>query len=228
MRKIMTIALMATIGGFSACSEMNRDVQDQEDINAIASADTAVMYGDEYARMTAEGVEIRDMEAGRWAPVDRTAPVREDATLRGTGVEARGTDDYTIYSMDESILFELDKSELKSGAEDKLERVAESIRNMGPEAQLYVIGHTDSTAGRAYNKQLGEDRARTVKEWLENTEDFDPARMTVESRGQTNPVASNETPEGRQKNRRVEIIVVKNQADAQGQMQGQGTQQQRQ
>jgi OOP family OmpA-OmpF porin len=71
-----------------------------------------------------------------------------------------------------------------------------------------VEGHTDSVASESYNQGLSERRARSVADWLaENGVDGD--RLTTRGWGETRPVAENDTPEGRQQNRRVELIIEK-------------------
>ncbi|QCR23924.1 OmpA family protein [Pontibacter sp. SGAir0037] len=209
MKKLSSLTLIASIGLLYACNSPEGGVE--RDSLADATADTAVMYGDESGRIEAEGVEVKKVDESFWSNIDRNAPVKNDQRLQGTGVEARGTDEYTIYSMDENILFDVDKATLRSGAEDKLSSISASIQDMGNAGQIRVYGHTDSTASKSYNKQLAEDRAKTVKDWLNNKGDIDKSRISVEAVGESNPVATNATPEGRQKNRRVEIVVVNGQ-----------------
>ncbi len=208
MKKLTTYTLIASAAlfSFSACNSPSGGVD--KDSLTDATADTAVMYGDEKGRVTADGIEVKTMDEGFWAGLDRNAPIKNDARLTGSGVEARGTDEYTIYSMDEAILFDVDKAELRAGAEEKLKSVAASIKEIQSSGQIKIYGHTDSTASKNYNKQLAEDRAKAVKKWLEDNGDIDAARIDTEAVGQEDPVATNATAEGRQKNRRVEIVVV--------------------
>lgn len=206
MKKLFTLTMVATIGLLSACN--NPDGGVERDSLEDATADTAVMYNDERSRVTADGVEIKRMDDNAWSNIDRNAPVRNDQRLTGTGVEARGTDEYTIYSADENILFDVDKATLRDGAEDKLRSISESINDMDSQGEIRIFGHTDSTASAAYNKQLAEQRATTVRDWLQQNGNIDGARLSTEAVGQADPVASNQTAQGRQQNRRVEIVVV--------------------
>nr|HMS45191.1 OmpA family protein [Alphaproteobacteria bacterium] len=79
---------------------------------------------------------------------------------------------------------------------------------------IRVEGHTDSVGSADYNQRLSEQRAETVKNWLENNLDIEPTITTV-GHGPRKPVAPNtmpngaDNPEGRQKNRRVEIFIPK-------------------
>ena len=103
------------------------------------------------------------------------------------------------------ILFDVDKATLRGGAEQNVRRIA-AILNQYPEHQIAVEGHTDATGGDAYNQRLSEDRAAAVRLSLV-AGGIDPARITSRGYGKAQPVATNDTPEGRQQNRRVEVIV---------------------
>ena len=104
------------------------------------------------------------------------------------------------------ILFDVDKATLRGGAEQNVRRIA-TILNQYPEHQIAVEGHTDATGGDAYNQKLSEDRAAAVRLSLV-AGGIDPARITSRGYGKAQPVATNDTPEGRQQNRRVEVIVL--------------------
>jgi outer membrane protein OmpA-like peptidoglycan-associated protein len=108
------------------------------------------------------------------------------------------------------VLFDFDKAELRPEATEALQRVAEIIRQRRP-ARVRILGHTDSMGSDAYNQTLSERRARSVEQWLSaNAQGLPP--LTSEGRGEREPVAPNETggrddPEGRQRNRRVEVLL---------------------
>jgi outer membrane protein OmpA-like peptidoglycan-associated protein len=72
---------------------------------------------------------------------------------------------------------------------------------------LLVAGHTDSTGSEAYNYELGQQRAATVARYLITHKGIDPLQVTTMSYGKSMPIANNATREGRNKNRRVEILV---------------------
>jgi outer membrane protein OmpA-like peptidoglycan-associated protein len=82
----------------------------------------------------------------------------------------------------------------------------------GPqERQVMVVGHTDHTGSEEANYRLGQRRAAAVAQYLLGTHRFDPVRVRATSAGDTQPVADNATAEGRQQNRRVEILVYRDQ-----------------
>jgi len=206
---ITTLVLAA--GLMVGCSETNKEVNDAGDVRDIAAADTAVMYEDvgQEGRLEADGVEINTLGEGFWANVDFDAPVIDNPQLRDSGVEMRGgTSGYNIYSMDERVLFDVDKAQLRQGAEDKLQSIVNSIREVSNQGPIRIFGYTDSTASKAYNKQLAADRADTVKAWLQNNGGIDASRLSIQAVGEANPRATNETARGRQLNRRVAVVVA--------------------
>jgi outer membrane protein OmpA-like peptidoglycan-associated protein len=82
------------------------------------------------------------------------------------------------------------------------------------ERQVVVVGHTDRTGSEEANYRLGQQRAAAVAHYLLDEHRFDPVRVRVTSAGDTRPVADNATAEGRQQNRRVEILVYHDQAQS--------------
>ena len=114
--------------------------------------------------------------------------------------EARGT----IVSLAD-ILFDFNKATLKRDVEFSLVRIA-TILNQFPEMKIRVEGHTDNVGRPDYNQELSQRRAQAVHDFLVE-QGVAAERMTVEGFGMTRPVADNETPEGRQKNRRVDLVI---------------------
>jgi len=108
------------------------------------------------------------------------------------------------------VLFDFDRAELRPEAAEALQRVAEIIRQRSPRA-VRIVGHTDSVGGEGYNQALSERRAASVRRWLsEHAAGLPPVR--AEGRGEAEPVAPNvlegrDNPEGRQQNRRVEVLL---------------------
>ena len=109
-----------------------------------------------------------------------------------------------LITLDSGILFDVDKYDLRPEAEEVLKNLAIVLK----EADIKVFevdGHTDSDAGDKHNQVLSENRANAVKNFL--TSQGITAEITIKGYGKTRPIASNDTPEGKQKNRRVEIVI---------------------
>jgi outer membrane protein OmpA-like peptidoglycan-associated protein len=106
------------------------------------------------------------------------------------------------------VLFDFDKSELRPDAVDALTRLATLVGGYAGSTAT-IEGHTDSVGNNAYNQALSERRAASVKRWLTERGGIAPERITTRGWGRTHPVASNATAEGRQRNRRVEVVIQK-------------------
>jgi OOP family OmpA-OmpF porin len=104
------------------------------------------------------------------------------------------------------VLFDFDKAVLKPEGRSKLDDLAGKIKGINLEVVI-AIGHTDSIGSDAYNQKLSVRRAESVKAYLVS-KGVEPNRIYTEGKGEKQPVASNKTKEGRQKNRRVEIEVI--------------------
>jgi outer membrane protein OmpA-like peptidoglycan-associated protein len=106
------------------------------------------------------------------------------------------------------ILFDFDKSVIRSDARDSLSKVAVVIR-AHPGKIILVEGHTDSKGSEDYNKKLSLQRAESVKRWLQENGNIRDTVFQIKGWGEIKPKATNETEQGRQKNRRVEVTVIK-------------------
>jgi len=103
------------------------------------------------------------------------------------------------------VLFDFDSYRLKREAEKSLERVASILREKYGDREVVVEGHTDSVGNVEYNKSLSEQRAKSVAKYLKDRGGHD--KLSYKGHGEREPIADNSTSEGRQKNRRVEIII---------------------
>ncbi|WP_321400903.1 OmpA family protein [Maridesulfovibrio sp.] len=83
----------------------------------------------------------------------------------------------------------------------------------GSTMQVRLVGHTDSAGKSEYNRSLSLKRAEAVKNYLAVHFNIDPARIEVQGMGEDQPIASNETAQGRARNRRVEVINISKKAD---------------
>lgn len=106
------------------------------------------------------------------------------------------------------VLFAFDSADLNPDADTKLTQVAATIRQRGATGGIQIIGHTDDEGTDAYNDDLSRRRASAVAEVLRPALEGVPATFTVEGRGESEPVADNDSEEGRQANRRVSITYT--------------------
>ena len=122
---------------------------------------------------------------------------RQAAELRGSlssNISVTNTGDYLIVNMPQDLLFATDSATVRSGLLKY------------PNSRIEVIGHTDNTGSAAYNQDLSQRRAVAVASVLRES-GVPGGRVAAYGRGEDQPIASNLTPDGRAKNRRVEIII---------------------
>jgi OOP family OmpA-OmpF porin len=135
-------------------------------------------------------------------------------TPRGTEVDAKGCPKPApLFELDEKgqakplilegVNFEYDSARLTPDSREVLDRVAESLKAW-PDVRVEVGGHTDWDGSNAYNQSLSQRRADSVRAYLIDA-GVAASRMTTRGYGEESPIATNETPEGRARNRRVEL-----------------------
>ncbi|MFD2514083.1 OmpA family protein [Pontibacter locisalis] len=205
MKKNLTLMVLATAGLLISCNEVKEDnVDSAAEVREIASEDTAVMY-DEDAMMggalEADEEEFKEVNFG--------APVVQEPELEKEGIETRGDANFNMYIMDDLILFDTDKAEIRPSGEQKLQQMAKAIKeDFSDTTKIRVFGHADYRASIPYNRELSEARAKSVKEWLTTKGGIDGSRISIEPIGENPPVATNETARGRQLNRNAMVVVV--------------------
>ncbi|MFW6093419.1 MAG: OmpA family protein [Pseudomonadota bacterium] len=119
----------------------------------------------------------------------------------------------TVFTLSD-VVFDFDSAELNEGGRRTLARIADTLSEY-PEGRILVEGYTDSVGDDEYNQSLSERRARSVRDAFID-QGIDPQRIRAEGHGESYPVASNDTAEGRQLNRRVEIVVASGGEEPQG------------
>jgi len=171
--------------------------------------------------ISAKSRPVETAEVAAPAPAPAPAPVKVDLDSDGDGVldskdlcpdtppgvrvDADGCE--IIFTV-EGVNFDTNKSTLKPAALEKL-GVAASLLNSSPGKNFQIVGHTDSVGADDYNEALGHRRAVSVLNFLTKN-GVAQSRLSTESFGETRPVASNDTEEGRAQNRRVEIVAAPN------------------
>ncbi|WP_136162210.1 OmpA family protein [Sphingomonas flavalba] len=134
---------------------------------------------------------------------------RQERELRartaGTDVEVRRDGDSLVLDMPSNVTFATDQSAIEPRFRATLDQVADTLARYDS-TLVDVYGHTDSQGSDAYNQALSERRARAVADYL-GMRGVNPARIGTRGFGESQPIASNDTAEGRAANRRVEIRV---------------------
>ena len=138
-----------------------------------------------------------------WTPA--TAAKGCDGALVAAAPAASGVSQSKI-TLQADTLYDFNKSDLKPEGKATLDKIAADLNKIKLEV-IIAVGNTDSVGTDAYNMALGQRRAQSVKTYLV-AKGIDASRIYTESKGKSNPVASNATEEGRAKNRRTDIEVV--------------------
>ena len=105
-------------------------------------------------------------------------------------------------------MFDVNKATLRDASKAELAKLAQ-ILNKYPDTNILVEGHTDNTGSEEYNLELSRQRAQSVENYLAGL-NVNPTRFTIMGYGESQPIATNETAEGRQQNRRVDLAIMAN------------------
>ncbi len=174
-------------------AESARAVAESQQRTALAEA--------ERSRQAAEQAERFRQQAEAEKAELRSRLLNQLSSILQTRDSVRGL----IVNMSD-VLFDSGSYTLKPGAREKLAKIS-GIVLAYPGLNLQIEGHTDNVGGEDFNQQLSERRAASVRDFLVQ-QGVTAASITARGLGKTQPVASNESAEGRQQNRRVELVVT--------------------
>ena len=199
----LTLVTVGLIG--TGCASLSNTEQGAA-IGAGAGGAAGAAIG-KAAGGTAEGAIIGAVVGGTAGAIigqrmDRKAE-ELDSELDNADVERVG--EGIKVTFDNAILFDFDSAALRATARTNLDELAASMDDFEG-AELLIVGHTDSRGPEDYNQRLSERRADSAAEYL-MAQGIGADRIATEGMGESEPVASNETEEGRQQNRRVEVAI---------------------
>jgi outer membrane protein OmpA-like peptidoglycan-associated protein len=135
---------------------------------------------------------------------NQEAKLRQRLARSGVSVTRQG--DNIILNMPSNITFDTDRAEIKPQFYDTLNSVA-IVLNEFDRTRVQVYGHTDSDGSENYNYDLSQRRAASVAQYLQSQQ-VNPGRLGVQGIGESRPIASNASADGKAQNRRVEIIIT--------------------
>jgi outer membrane protein OmpA-like peptidoglycan-associated protein len=190
----------------AALAEANRlkAANDAQNLAAKAEADRLKTVND--AKLSAAQAELdRAAKASAQAEAEKTALRAQLLAQFSAILQTRDTARGLVVNMSD-VLFDSGKFSLRPEAREKLARVA-GIVSSHPALHLEVEGHTDNVGTDAYNQDLSEHRGSAVRDYLTQQGQMPQTAVTTKGFGKTQPVASNDTPSGRQQNRRVELVI---------------------
>ncbi|UVW30130.1 OmpA family protein [Massilia sp. H6] len=176
-------------------------------LGAILGATTSGGGGGRATRGAVIGGALGAVAGNIWSNrMEAQKQAMEQAT-RGTGVQVSQTSDNRLkLEIPSDVSFDTGRSDIKSNFQPVLQRFATTL-NENPSTTVTIIGHTDSTGSPDINQPLSVDRAARTRDYLANR-GVNPNRITIEGRGEREPIASNNDASSRARNRRVEIYVA--------------------
>jgi outer membrane protein OmpA-like peptidoglycan-associated protein len=175
-------------------SEVEKSIQDLE--NSIEDNQTRIATSEQVIR-DHDG-RIVEVSEGTKAALARIEEV-EDVAM--------GKLLYQVVLNNDAVKFEFDESKLTPQGEQAIDGLIQRLIDEDRNVFIEIQGHTDSTGAEEYNYELGLKRAESVRRYL-STKGIPLHRMSVISYGETQPVAENNTREGRRANRRVVLLVL--------------------
>ena len=204
-------ALVATTACVTNPETGEREFQTRTAIGAGVGAVAGYFLGDlvggrrdRTERIVGAGIgTIAGAAAGQY--MDRQERELREQTA-GTGVEVVRQGDEIILNMPSAITFAFDRYDIQPQFQTTLNEVAQTL-SAYPSTYIDVYGHTDSVGTDAYNMTLSQNRAQSVANYL-SSRNVAAARIATQGFGESQPIASNETEQGRAANRRVEIRIV--------------------
>ncbi len=209
MKRAVSLILIAFLtAGFLGCASWTKS-QKGAAIGTTAGAIIGGVIGDQ-AGNTARGAILGAVVGGIAGGIignymDKQAAEME-RDLEGAKIERIG--EGIKVTFDSGILFDVDSASLRPEARENLENLAK-ILNKYDDTEILIEGHTDSTGPEDYNQGLSERRGSSVSSYLAGL-GVRKVRLSTAGYGEMQPIALNDTPEGRQANRRVEVAIWAN------------------
>ncbi|MCK4511951.1 OmpA family protein [bacterium] len=209
MRRIVAFVLIGALAvGLLGCASMSRS-----DMGLLIGAGTGAVVGGaigDASGNTAIGAILGAVIGGAAGAAignymdDQAAEIEAD--IEGATVERIG--EGIKITFDSGLLFDVDKSDLRPTSQENVTELAR-ILNKYDDTDILIEGHTDSDGSDEYNMTLSERRARSVAVSLVQN-GVNASRTTVTWYGEAQPVATNDTVDGKQANRRVEVAIMAN------------------
>lgn len=209
LKKTTRLTLIALVVGgmmsLTACSSWSNTARGGV-IGAGAGAAVGAAVGSQVGE-TARGAIIGAAVGGAAGAVIGRQMDQQAEELRGEieGATVTRVGEGIVVTFDTGILFDFDESALRPESRSNLQELAENL-NEYERTDVLIIGHTDSVGSDTYNQGLSERRARSAATYLQQL-GVAAERVRTRGMGEGDPVATNDTAEGRQLNRRVEVVI---------------------
>jgi outer membrane protein OmpA-like peptidoglycan-associated protein len=211
-QRVHALAALLVVGsvGMSACASLNKKEE-----GAIIGATTGAAVGGVIGNQTgstAKGAIIGAVVGGTAGAIighqmDQQAKELSQ-NIKGATVERVGEGIQVTFAS--GLLFAFDSDSIQAAAGTNLRELASSLQKY-PDSQLLIVGHTDNVGDASYNQRLSERRSNSAAAYLA-AQGVARTRLAATGKGESEPVTTNETDAGRQKNRRVEVAIYASEA----------------
>jgi len=211
-QRLHALAALLVVGsvGMSACASLNKKEE-----GAIIGATTGAAVGGVIGNQTgstARGAIIGAVVGGTAGAIighqmDQQAKELSQ-NIKGATVERVGEGIQVTFAS--GLLFAFDSDSIQAAAGTNLRELASSLQKY-PDSQLLIVGHTDNVGDDSYNQALSQRRSNSAATYLA-TQGVARTRLAATGKGESEPVATNDTDAGRQKNRRVEVAIYASEA----------------
>lgn len=217
MKNSIALAVAGALA-LSACSNMSPEQRTTAQgagigagLGAVVGAATGGGGGSRAATGAAIGAAAGAVAGNVWSKRMENQKRQMQQATQGSGVQVSQTEDNRLkVDIPSDISFDTNRADIRPDFRNLLDKLATSLRD-NPGTSINIVGHTDSVGSDAYNNQLSLLRAEHVRDYLA-ARGVDPSRVTVSGHGESEPIASNGTEEGRSRNRRVEVFVADRQS----------------
>ena len=201
------VVLAATSIGIAGCDSMTtrqRHTAVGAGVGAAGGAAVGKATGGSAATGAVVGGAIGAVAGNLWSKRMEEKRAEMNRATQGTGIQvARTSDNQLKVNVPSDFSFDSGSAAIKPQMRPVLDQFAQGL---SANQRVTIVGHTDNVGGDALNNRLSLDRASSVREYL-RAQGVDPSRMMVNGRGESQPVASNDTAQGRAENRRVEVFL---------------------
>ena len=194
------------LAGSAGMSETQKNTATGAGVGAVAGALISAATGGHAGTGAVVGAGVGALGTYIWSSNLEKQRRDMQAATQGTGIGVTQTADNQLkLDIPSDISFAVGRSDISPAFAPVLDQFAAGLRS-NPNAEVRIVGHTDSTGSDAINNPLSVDRAASTRDYLV-ARGVNPQIFVIEGHGSTRPIATNDTAEGRAKNRRVDIYV---------------------
>ena len=205
-RSTLAVALACLMLLQTACASLHNKKEQGAVLGAAGGGAVGAVVG-AIAGSTVTGVIVGAAAGGAAGAIIGHQMDQKAKEIKGTvaGAEVKRVGEGVVVTFASGLLFDTDSSSLREESKKNLDNLASSLKDFG-DSKILLVGHTDSQGTSDYNLALSRRRADAVASYLESR-GVSASRVQTEGRGETDPLASNDTDQGRQENRRVEAAI---------------------